>query len=259
MVDLINRQLGKLLIDFEQVTRQIEHRASKGRAREGEVAEELFRRYLPQSIGIGHGEVIATNGEVSNEADVVLYDAHGCPILLEKHGYQIFPVECVHGIVEVKSHLDSAELTDGFRKLSRVKRFPKTAYEEQTGPLRHYSRMYDQEWEYFPTVGIMFAYDSMDLRKVRERLDELHAGVPFQHRIDFVVVLKKGLVMNWNEETDQFVHTPSATTRLRAVESSNPLLLMVVFMQQLFQSARTPRFRILDYFRGTEYGRCIDP
>lgn len=249
---------AKLAIDFDYLTSQIQHRQSKGRVREVEIVEEFLRLYLPQSVGIGHGEVVATDGSVSNEADIVFYEAHGCPTLIEKTGYQVFPVECVHGLMEVKSHLDGNELEDAFMKINRIKQFPKVAFEAQTGAIRHCSNLYGKEWDYFPTVGLLFAYDSMNLVTIRDRLNDLHANLPLHQHIDFVTVLKKGLVVNWQDERQILNHSPMANTRLRAVESPNPLLLTVIFLQQLFQSAWMPRFCIKEYFRTVDYGRFLD-
>lgn len=249
---------AKLVIDFDELSAQIQHKPSKGHVREIEIVEQFLRLYLPRSLGIGHGEIVATDGSVSNEADIVFYEANGCPTLIEKTGYQVFPVECVHGVMEVKSHLDGAEMNDAFKKINRLKQFPKNAYEPQTGPVLKYSHVYGKEWEFFPTVGIVFAYDSMDLNTLRNRIDELQASVPVHQRVDFIAVLKKGLLVNWDDKKELLNHTPTEHTRLRAVESSNPLLLMVIFLQQIFQSTWMRRFVIRDYFTAAEYGRFLD-
>ena len=248
----------KLEIDFDYLSSQVEHRQSKGRIRELEIVEEFFRLYMPQTVGIGHGEIVATTGDVSNEADIVFYQAHGCPTLIEKSGYQVFPCECVHGLVEVKSHLDGTELRDAFKKITRIKQFPKSAFEAQTGAIHHSSNLYGKEWGFFPTIGIVFAYDSMNLATVCDQLTDLQSDVPIHQRIDLVVVLRKGLVINWEDDDKVLCHTPTPSSRLRAVESTNPLLLTVVFLQQLFQSAWMPRFNIREYMPQVDYGRFLD-
>jgi len=248
----------KLAIDFDHLSSQIKHSASKGRVREIELAEEFLRIYLPRTVGIGHGEIIATNGDVSNENDLVFFESTSCPLLIEKTGYQVFPIECVHAVMEVKSNLDGKELGDAFTKISRVKRFPKTAYEPQSGPVIRCSSIYDQEWEFFPTLGFVFAYDSIGLDRLRQQLDELQADAAVYHRIDLVCVLKKGAILNWDDSSGMLNHTPNKSTRLRAMQSDNPLLILTVFLQQLLQSAWTPKFRIKDYLKEGIYGRFID-
>jgi hypothetical protein len=250
---------AKLRIDFEFLTKQIEHRQSKGRIRELEIVEEFLRVYMPGTIGIGHGEIVATSGEVSNETDIVFYHSLGCPILLNKDGYKVFPVECVHGIMEVKSDLDARELEDAFNKISRLKRFPKTAYYTQTAPgILTYSTLYGKRWSFFPTIGVIFAYDSISLKTLCEKLTNLQSLNTLHERIDFVIVLEKGLIINWNRESNNLHATPTPETVLRPFESSNPLLLAVVFLQQLLQTTFMPQFKIQEYIDKNEYGRFID-
>lgn len=96
------------------------------------------------------------------------------------------------------------------------------------------------------------------MRTLRDKLDHLNSSVAVHHRIDFVTVLKKGLIINWDDEAGMLSLTPTRKTRLRAVESENPLLLTVVFLQQILQNAWMPSFRLRDYLRHVEYGSFLD-
>ena len=48
--------------NFEAVSAEVSHHLSKGHVREVEIAEQFLRKYLPQNIGIGRGEIVAANG-----------------------------------------------------------------------------------------------------------------------------------------------------------------------------------------------------
>jgi len=248
----------KLAIDFKYMSSEIEHRASKGRVREIELVEQFLRKYLPTTIGISHGEIVAATGETSNECDVIFYETRTCPTLLDKSGYQIFPVECVYGILEVKSHLNNTELEDAFAKIAKVKKFPKTSFEPQAGAIINTTNLYDKEWSYFPTVGFIFAYDSIDLVNLRNHLDDLQKDLPLNERIDSVWVLNKGMIVNWDDSVSKVNHTPTSKTRLRAVGSDNPLLLMTIHLQQLFQAGWMPKFKIQDYLQNVNYGNFLE-
>lgn len=160
----------KLTSDFNDMSSEIEHRASKGRVREIELVEQYLRKYVPTTIGISHGEIVATTGETSNECDVVFYESRTGPLLLAKSDYQVFPVESVYGVLEVKSYLDNNELKDALGKISKIKKFPKTAFNPQRGPLTTKTSIYDNDWSYFPTVGFIFAYDSINLANLKNHL-----------------------------------------------------------------------------------------
>jgi hypothetical protein len=248
----------KLQIDFDEVSSQIGHRLSKGQVRERELVHEFLLRYLPRDIGIGHGEVAASTGEVSRECDIVFFESRGCPTFIDKAGYQVFPVECVYGITEVKSMLDTAALDDAFTKVTTLKRLPKTAFAPQAGAIVDHTVLYDRKWTFFPSLGFVFAYDSIALETLSARLRELQADIPPHERVDSVWVLKKGMIVNWSDERRVILPTPSNTTRARAVRAANPLLLMVVHLQQLLQSAWMPRFVIERYMQHVKFGDFID-
>lgn len=248
----------KMKIDFSGISAEIEHRGSKGRVREIEVVNEFLKKYLPSMIGISCGEIVDTLGDVSSECDIILYDAEISPILLDKESYKIIPIECVYGILEIKSKLDKSELKDAFDKISRVKRLTKKAFYPQKDAVLKFTSLYDKEWDYYPTLGFVFAYDSIDLLTLKDYLDEMHRNMPLHERIDYVCVLNKGMIVNYDDKIDKLNHTPTSSTRLRAISSDNPLMLNTVFLQQLLQGAWMPKFRIMDYLKGKSFGNFID-
>lgn len=248
----------KLIIDFDAISSKVSHRFSKGNIRETEIAEQFLSKYLPRNIGISRGEIVASNGVVSCECDLVFYDKIKTPILIDKSGYKVFPVECVYGVLEVKSNLNKEELQKSLALIQEIKKLPKAAFEPQIGEVTMLSNLFDQQWDYFPTVGFIFAYDSTDLLQLRKDLDELQKNLPLNERVDGVWVLKKGMLINWEDETRKVNHTPTKLSRLRAYESNNPLLLMTILFQQIFQSAWMPKFRVKDYLHGTTYGEPLE-
>lgn len=248
----------KLVIDFDNISSEINHRFSKGHVRELELASQFVRKYIPAKIGVGNGEIVATSDEVSNECDLILYEKNSCPFLLYKEGYQIFPIELVHGIIEVKSNLDSRELEDAFNKIQKIKKFPKSAFRPQEGPIIKANNLYDKEWDFFPTLGFVFAYNSIDLLTLKDKLKELHKDVPLEHRIDSVWVLKKGILMNWSDEEKTLDSIPSKKSRIRAIQSDNILMTFTIQLQRLLLSSWVRQFRISDYLAYVNHGKFID-
>ena len=100
-----------MLTDFDQIQSQIGHAGERGEDRET-VVRDFLAKYLPKKYAIGSGQIIDRYGGISRQCDIVIYDALNCPLLLVKEGYQIFPVEAVLGVVEVKSILNSRSLED---------------------------------------------------------------------------------------------------------------------------------------------------
>jgi hypothetical protein len=106
--------------DFSGISREIEHRGGKGRLRES-VVEEYLARWMPGSVSVAQsGEAISVHGEVSPECDVLLLDPN-TPPLIDEQSYHVVPVECLHGLVQVKSRLDGDALREDAAVISTVK------------------------------------------------------------------------------------------------------------------------------------------
>jgi hypothetical protein len=106
----------------------VKHKAEKGRIVEG-VVKTALRAILPGRFSIGSGFAINSIGEASSQLDLVIYDAvYNAPIVLEG-GTGLFPIECIYGLVEVKSRLDRAEIDSitkaigAIRKMALDKRY----------------------------------------------------------------------------------------------------------------------------------------
>lgn len=244
----------KMLIDFEEISSEIEHRLSKGQVRELEIVNEFLTKYVPGNIGIAHGEIISTDGLISPETDIILHEKFSTPFLLKKEGYQVLPIECVYVVIEVKSFLDQAQLIDSFKKIKYIKQMPKRAFEEQRGPLVRSTNLYDKNWKFFPVIGMVVSFTSIDLRKLKKALNEIHSEIALEHRIDSVWVLDKGMLVNASDTIDI---APSCKSNLLAIASDNPLMSLTVQLQSLLLSSWISKFRLKDYLENAEFGHVV--
>lgn len=240
----------RMTADFENISSQVNHNLSKGQVRERLIVKEYLSRYVPGNIGIGSGEIIATNGEVSNQIDIVLYDKVNCPNLLLDNDYQIFPIEFVYGVVEVKSQLDSSALEDSFQKIRRVKKMTRTAFEKQKGPVITTTMLFGREWEdYFPTIGFVFGFKGISFDILRTKLIEMNKGCATHEQVDCVWVLNSGGIVNYDNSKGLIELAPTPDSILKILETTNPLLYLTVQLQTLMSSAKMlSRFKIMDYF-----------
>ena len=114
----------KMRADFEELT-VVPHNASKGHE-----AEEIIRRFLnghlPKRFAAGSGFILDPLGAVSNQTDVVIYDAHNCPVYRASDTAAIFPSNNVAAVVEVKSRLNKAAIYDAAEKIARIKAMSKS-------------------------------------------------------------------------------------------------------------------------------------
>ena len=248
----------QLQLEFESLTSEINHSPSKGRCREEAVVKTFLRPHITRNVDLTQGgEVISTSGDVSGECDILIHEPM-VPGLVKRDGYIILPVESLYGAIEVKSYLNSPEMEKTQKNFCRLKQLKKTAYYPQSRTIIHTTNLYGVDWKYFPTLGFVFAYDSIGLIHLCDKLNELQENIELHHRVDSVCVLNKGMLVNWSDEEQKIYSCPTQKTRLRPFLSENPLLLLVIHLQQLLQHAWMPRFRLLDYLPDTEFGRFAD-
>lgn len=80
------------------------------------VLRAVLRRHLPQSMGVGSGFVITPQGP-STQIDILIYDRTK-PVLYQDGDLLIVTADLCLGIIEVKTHVEPAELRDALQKLA---------------------------------------------------------------------------------------------------------------------------------------------
>jgi len=112
--------LSKALLAQSDKARLLQHRGLAGSARETYV-NEFLRRMLPESLGLGTGEIFDRSGTRSRQMDVIVYD-RGFPIPQIDNRLSLFPIESVVAAIEVKPNLDQSILFDALEKCLSVTR-----------------------------------------------------------------------------------------------------------------------------------------
>ena len=107
---------------------------TKGGSREKAVRDKL-RQLLPSGIGMGTGFVIDSQGNVSLQQDIVLYEDGICPVfrLNESDDAVFYPCEGVFAVGEVKSTIGTKEAEDVIRKIASVRRLSRFARPDSRG------------------------------------------------------------------------------------------------------------------------------
>jgi hypothetical protein len=168
----------KMLIDFDEIQSQIAHAGERGGQRE-QTLRDFLSKYLPKKYSVGTGQVIDKYGNISPQCDVVVYDAFNCPLILIEEGYQLFPVEAVAGVIEVKSILNATEIQDAVGKILKIKQLNREV----------------------PIAGFLFAYRSTysgdNKQKVitsAEAFLRASNAVPSHKKIDLTCILAEGIL-----------------------------------------------------------------
>jgi hypothetical protein len=183
---------GRMIAAFEGIKRK--HHGESGRRREDDV-REFLRAFLPQRLGIATGEIAASDGSVSPQVDLIVYDRLETPLLDNSESSAVVPVEGVYGVIEVSSHLDTSKLNEDIAKIRRIKALPKKAFLEAQPLIARTYAPHGIPQETYPVLGFCFAYEGASL-------DTLNAEVQGPDRedvsdnVDAICVLNRGLIAN---------------------------------------------------------------
>ena len=113
------------LLHYEELAKSlVQHKAEKGRIVEG-VVKSALSTILPKRFSIGTGFAITSSEQSSSQLDIIIYDAlNNSPIILHS-GMGLLPIECIYGIIEVKSALDRNEIDSSTKAIGIVRGFAK--------------------------------------------------------------------------------------------------------------------------------------
>jgi hypothetical protein len=100
------------------------------RAVRGEVNEQFFidflRSYLPDRYTVEKAMILDSDGNVSKSIDVVVFDRHFTPTLLDNKKHRYVPAEAVYAVFECKPSINkeylerAGEMVESVRKLKRT-------------------------------------------------------------------------------------------------------------------------------------------
>lgn len=97
----------------------------------GSVNEEhwldVFRSYLPNRYDVATGIVIDSQGNRSDQIDVVVFDRHFTPTLLDQKNHRYIPAEAVYAIFECKPTIDKGYIEYAENKAGSVRRMHRTS------------------------------------------------------------------------------------------------------------------------------------
>ena len=189
---ILRRVSRKLLEDFE-ISANINHSGSKGMFRETSLREFLKEGRLPQRYGIGTGEIVGRARNVSHQSDLIIWDNFNGIALLLNNATQVFPIEAVYGVIEVKSTLSKQELVKALENIKSVKALTPKENIIQSNPVMQigYPR---------PTpFGMVFAYglSNNSLDSLRANLKEWEDNNSPEHWPNMIAVLGHGIIHHW--------------------------------------------------------------
>jgi len=203
---------------FEK-TSQLPHPGLKGREREN-ILKDFLREYCLKRLALGSGLIMAANGQLSEQQDIIVYDALNCPLIYPGEEIQIFPIESVYATIQVKSRLGRSELGDAFKNIASVKALPTVGgYTMKTltatavvGPAPP------------PPLGVVYSFKSIGLGSLKRCLEELHSRVNLRFWINMICVHDNGIIFFGDKRSLQLKRNMKETDKMEMLSSGKDTL-----------------------------------
>lgn len=117
---------GKLKLELEIASISIAHTGTQGAVNESHWIE-IFRSYLPDRYKVDTGFIIDSLGNRSHQIDIVIFDRHFTPTLLDQQQHRYIPAEAVYAVFESKPHLDKSYLEYAGEKAASVRKLHRSS------------------------------------------------------------------------------------------------------------------------------------
>ena len=116
----------ELAIKIKRAFQSIDHAGTKGAVNEDHWID-ILRAYLPNRYEVATGFVIDSLGGRSEQIDVVIFDRHFTPTLLDQQKHRYIPAEAVYAVLESKPHFDKEYFEYSGRKAASVRKLHRTS------------------------------------------------------------------------------------------------------------------------------------
>lgn len=104
----------------------LSHPVSKGDASET-IWLELLQKYLPKRYQAEKAFVVDSNGDFSEQIDVVVFDRQYSPFIFDYQGQKIIPAESVYAVFEAKQTVDADYIKYAQTKVESVRKLHRTS------------------------------------------------------------------------------------------------------------------------------------
>jgi hypothetical protein len=192
--EFLKRRSDKMASDSAEAA-FFEHKGTRGVARE-EVLREPLRQILPDRYGIGTGEIHSSDGDVSPQADLIVYDKANTPVLYERFTSGVYPVETALAAVSVKSTIKLEDVDEAVKFAARVRSMPFEAITEDGVLLDAGAVRGEAGFDARPATWL-YGFDGPPLASIRTRLLEAvraHGG-PIASGLQGVCIHGGGIVL----------------------------------------------------------------
>lgn len=221
----------------------IQHPGSKGDSLENTWIEWL-RNYLPNRYSVDKAFVIDSDGQLSDQIDIIIYDCWFTPFVFNQNGMKYIPAEGVYAVFEVKPDIKGSVEKMSYikyasKKIESVRKLKRTSTSMinsgKTAPARPLTKIIG---------GILCSTNSYthqdDNKTIKSHLSDLtgYGGIDCGCIIDY-----GSFVVDYEGEEDTTLSTPEhfeeriqsyySQRKVNSISFSQPQNSLVTFFMQL--------------------------
>ena len=177
--DDIERRLGIARQSFG-------HPGTKGDASE-QVWLELLQTYLPARYQAARAHVVDSNGDFSQQIDVLVFDRQYSPLIFEYEGQTVIPAESVYAVFEAKQSANASVIGYAAEKVRSVRKLHRTSL-----PIPHAGGTYPPK-HLTPILGGLLTFESDWTPALGESLKDALAAAGSEGQLDLGCIAAHGL------------------------------------------------------------------
>jgi hypothetical protein len=185
----------------------IPHPGAKGTASELHWLT-MLNNYLPERYFVDQAFVLDSDGNLSDQIDIVIYDRQYSPFLFNQHFVKYVPAESVYAVLEVRQEIDLGNVKYAGEKVSSVRQLRRT-----TVPIPHAAGTHEAK-EPGPILGGLLTLGSAWKPALGDAFTQSIASLGEKERLNIGCVLEGGGFAVAYEGDTPKVQTSSAQTSL---------------------------------------------
>jgi hypothetical protein len=198
MIDLrkvLDASARQLEIELDLLRDALRHSGQKGTVAEG-AFKQFLQEFLPNRLGITEGIIISSDGFVSAQMDIIIYDAAECPVLFSRGATKVIPIEFVYAIFEVKTSMSSRHFDD----FLPIQRAVKGSVKHLTdSPFSITYHAYGDQWQAPPILSGLISLECNSVPRIWDAYKAQYQDTPKNLAVDFVIAGIDNLFCHWNE------------------------------------------------------------
>ena len=253
----------KLGVEINRIRSSIPHSGEIGGLIERQIRSSL-EEVLPKKIGISNGFVVDSEGRISKQMDIVLYDKFNTPLIFASgQGQpQIFPVEATYACGEIKTRLDAKTLEDVFQKSSSYKNCIRKAYFESKEVLQKSYSLFGKKHKHWQSIFFCIAFESVNAQTLlNSYLNIANANfktcLNIEKRLDTVIALNGPCLINCDPppingipQNNSIHFLPSPNSIVGAYEAKAPWAFFIHLLLHYMVQVPTEPLNMLSYDNG---------